>query len=334
MKRNIYDILNNATIDIKKLDRENFNDLEKKTFIKNFKKSINKNKSKKRKTALAASFAAFIVLGVGLSSEVLADIKLKIFDIGYYLSINKNLDDYKTIINSSVTKNAITIQLNDVIIDNDEVIVSSTIKSDFKLDEMGLSPLSDLYINGKIVSYGSGGTGKVVDDYTYENIAIYYLDRELPLENLNIKIKHDSVLSKGEEIKGPWNFEFTANGEQLSIDTYESKINYDFMLDNNQKITLNKYTSNNIGQKIYYSVENKTENYQLELRGMDDLGNEVIFSAIYGDKNGGVYKQDTMISDEAKVLTLTPYAVPFPKESGEASKDYKKVGEEFTININ
>lgn len=334
MKKNIYDILNDSTIDIKKLDRENFNDLEKKTYLKNFKKSINKNKSKKRKTVLAASFAAFMVLGVGLSSEALADIKLKVFDIGYYLSINKNLDDYKTAINSSVTKNAVTIQLNDVIIDNDEIIVSSTIKSDFKLDEMGLSPLSDLYINGKMVSHGSGGTGKVVDDYTYENIAIYYLDRELPLENLNIKIKHHSVLSKGEELKGPWNFEFTANGEQLSIDTYENNIDYDFILDNNQKITLNKYTSNNVGQKIYYSVENKTEVYQLELRGVDDLGNEVIFYGSHENSNSGVLKPYPKISDEAKVLTLTPYAVLFPKESGKMSKDYKKVGDEFTININ
>ena len=123
MGKNIYDMLNDITIDINELSRENFNDLENKTFIKTFKKSINKNINKKRKIALIASFASFMILGVGLSSEALADIQLKMFDIGYYLSTNKNLDDYKTLINSSITKNGVTIQLNEVIIDNNEVIV-------------------------------------------------------------------------------------------------------------------------------------------------------------------------------------------------------------------
>ena len=42
MGKNIYDMLNDITIDINELSRENFNDLENKTFIKTFKKSINK----------------------------------------------------------------------------------------------------------------------------------------------------------------------------------------------------------------------------------------------------------------------------------------------------
>ena len=147
-------------------------------------------------------------------------------------------------------------------------------------------------------------------------------------------MKHKHVLNGTKEIKGPWNFEFTASCEQLSINTIENNINYDFILNNNQKITLNKYTINDIGQKIYYSIENKTENYQLELRGLDDLGNEVTFYQSYENNENGLLKPYPQISDKAKILTLTPYAVPFPKESGEANKDYKKVGEQFTININ
>lgn len=333
MRKDIYDMLNDTTIDINTLDRENFNDLEKRAFIKNFKKSINKDKNRKRKTTLVASLAAFIVLGVGLSSEALADVELKVFDIGYHLSTNKNLDDYKTLINSSITENGVTIQLNEVIVDNNEIIVSSTVKSDSKLGEGGISPFGYLYINGKMVA-NAGGSGRAVDDYTFEDVAIYQLDEELPTGTLNIKLKHKYVYKGSKKIKGPWNFEFTANGEQLSINTIENDVNYDFTLNNGQKITLNKYTSNDIGQKIYYSVENKTEPYQLELRGLDDLGNEVIFYGSYENSENGVLKPHPQISDEAKILTLTPYAVEFPKESGEASNDYKKVGEEFTININ
>lgn len=333
MGKNIYDMLNDTTIDINELSRENFNDLEKKTFIKTFKKSINKNTNKKRKIALIASFASFMILGVGLSSEALADIQLKMFDIGYHLSTNKNLDDYKTLINSSITENGVTVQLNEVIVDNNEVIVSSTIKSDFKLGEGGISTFGYLYVNGKMIS-GAGGSGRAVDDYTFEDVAIYQLDEELPTGTLNIKLKHKYVYKGSKKIKGPWNFEFTANGEQLSIDTIENDVNYDFTLDNGQKITLNKYTSNDIGQKIYYSVENKTEPYELQLRGLDDLGNEVTFYGSYENNENGLLKPYPQISDKAKILTLTPYAVPFPKESGEASNDYKKVGEEFTININ
>ena len=39
------------------------------------------------------------------------------------------------------------------------------------------------------------------------------------------------------------------------------------------------------------------------------------------------------VSENAKQLTLKLYAVPFPKESGKMSNDYKQVGEEFTIDL-
>ena len=46
------------------------------------------------------------------------------------------------------------------------------------------------------------------------------------------------------------------------------------------------------------------------------------------------YDLDGPLSTEAKSLTLTPYAVEFPKESGRMSDDFKPVGESFTIELN
>ena len=105
------------------------------------------------------------------------------------------------------------------------------------------------------------------------------------------------------------------------------------ILENGQKVTLNEYRSNDIGQNIYYSVENKDKVYDIELRGNDDIGNEVMFYITYESKVEGVLKNKTPIWEGAKLITLTPYAVEFPKKSGKMPDNYKQVGEEFTIEI-
>jgi hypothetical protein len=50
----------------------------------------------------------------------------------------------------------------------------------------------------------------------------------------------------------------------------------------------------------------------------------------------GIFKLSTIdgnLNDDARVLTLTPYAVKFPEQSGKLSNDYKPVGPEFTIDL-
>lgn len=302
-----------------------------------------KNNRNFKKSAAAAALAVAIgatVFGTGLGDEVIANVKLAMFDIGNYLGVNKDLEDYKTVVNRTVSKNGITIQLNEVILDKDEIIVSTTVKSDEKLGENGSMNFSgDVYINGKRVSDAAGGSSKVIDEYTEETVLSYKLTEELPLGDLDIEIKYNEgyVFVGGEstKVRGPWKFEFRANGDTLSSNSNIIELNNSFELENGQKITLNEYRSNPVGDKIYYSIENKDKNnvFNVVLKGHDDLGNKVEFYSSYEELTAGLMKNQTEISEEATTLTLTPYAVAYPKESGKMSNDFKKAGEEFTIEI-
>ena len=159
----------------------------------------------------------------------------------------------------------------------------------------------NVYINGKKVSNSAGGSGKQIDDYTEESVLSYTLDKELERGDLHIEIKYDeALLHMGEEkikVEGPWKFEFTSNGDSLSTNTNNIDLDNSFTLDNGQKITLNEYRSNAVGEKIYYSVENKDRNnvYSLELIGYDDLGNEVKFYSSYEEMTNGLLKNQTEI---------------------------------------
>lgn len=325
-------------------------DVIKKSVNEGYEGMINKNKThvenkKHKRNIVAAALAVAVgttVLGTTFSDEVTAAVKLAMFDIRNYLGVNKDLDDYKTIVDKAITKNGITIQLNEVILDKDEVVVSTTIKSDKSLGDNGdLLVFGNVYINGKEVSNGATGGSKQIDKYTEESVLSYGLDKELEQGELNIEIKYDTALmtidGKETKVKGPWSFEFKSNGDALSASSNTIKLNNSFELENGQKITLNEYRSNAVGQKINYSIENKDKNnvYSVLLRGYDDLGNKVEFYASHEEMTEGLLKNEnqTEISEDAKTLTLVPYAVEMPKESGRMSNDYKQVGEEFTIEL-
>lgn len=124
----------------------------------------------------------------------------------------------------------------------------------------------------------------------------------------------------------------------LKIDTKEIKLNNSFTLENGEKIILEKYTSNALGQNIFCRVENynKNESYDIALRGTDDLGNKVGFFMKRSSKDSMVLRYsniDRNLDENAKELILTPYAVKFPEQSGKLSDDFKQVGEEFKISL-
>lgn len=310
--------------------------------IKN-KNILNRRNGKSKKGIVAAAIIVAIgatAFGSIFSNEVIAAVKLTMFDIKNYLGVNKDLDEYKTVVNKAISKNGITIQLNEVILDEDEVIVSTTIKSDKKLDKhIGMIVSGNIYINGKEASGASGGGSKQIDEYTEESVLSYNLDNDLKSGDLYIEIKYDEVIlligGKGNNVKGPWNFEFTSNGDALSTSTDSIDLNNSFTLDNGQKVTLNEYRSNSVGQKIYCSVEDRDRNnpYYFILRGHDDLGNEVEFYISHEGDTSGLMKNQTEVSEDAKILTLAPYAVALPKEGHKISNDYEQVGEEFIIQI-
>lgn len=340
MKKDIYDMLNDSDINLVDYGKEEFNDIEKGKIKSNFRKSI-KKKRDYRKGTVAATLAIGLTLGLfgtNTGNQVLATINIIGSDIATRLGIESNLEDYKTVVDKSVTKDGITIKLNEVVLDGEVLIVSSTLKTQEFVDK-GTSIHADetIYINGKNVTLGGGGSVENIDGYTMESVMEHNLDTSELNGDLDIEIVYKNVF-QGEKVinKGPWKFEFKTNGDELQLDTQVVKLNNKFTLDNGDEVTIEEFTSNEVGQKINYSKTGESNEYDIKLGGEDDLGNKVEFYIRRSSADGGtlyIYNLDGLLSSEAKTITLTPYAVEYPEESGRANNDFKQVGEEFIIDI-
>lgn len=336
MKKNIYDLLNDVEIDLTEYDQEGFTDIEKKKFKNSYKKSIKKNNIIYKKYASIALIALLTIglLGVNLGGSVWANINMIAFDLANYLGIEKDLDDYKTVVNKSIAKTGVTIQLNEVILDHNQLVVSSTLTSSTKLGEY-YSLDSSIYVNGKKINSGASGSSKLIDEYTAEEVMFHDLEDNFS-GDLDIKIVFSDPVINGSTKSGRWVFEFKTNGDELVADTKEILIDYTFALPNGQSISLEKYTSNNLGQKIYFSKSSKDTSYNMVLKGHDDLGNKVEFFMSRTNGCNGIFNLETIdgnLNENANKLSLTPYTVKLPEQSGKMSHDFKKVGEEFTIDL-
>ena len=338
MGKNIYDLLNDVEVDLNEYNEEVFTDIEKRKLKKTFKKSIKKNSPSYKKYIVAASITLLLMglFTTNLGNNVLAYANTIAYDIASYLGIEKSLDEYKTVVNKSVTKKGLSIKLNEVILDHNELVVSTTLTTDEDLKEGSIILDSSIYINGKrMKSSGSSGSSKQLDNHTVEDLTFYDLEANLS-GDLNIKIVFSNPLVEMQEKSGRWVFEFKTSGDELTLDTKEILLDYDFTLENSQQITLENYTSNDLGQKIYFSKSHKATDYDMVLRGHDDLGNNIEFYMSRTRDCNGIFKLETIdgnLNKNAKRLFLIPYAVKFPEQSGKLSHDFKKIGKEFTIDL-
>ncbi|MBZ9606321.1 DUF4179 domain-containing protein [Clostridium estertheticum] len=338
MKNDIYAVLNEADINLDDYKKENFNDIEKKNIKDNFRKSINKKKFYNRKIVAAVAVVALTV-GILGSNVPVAGLSTFSSNIGAFLGIQENLDEYNTVVNKTITDNGVTVKLNEVILDGDELNVSYNISSNKKLEKnQSWFCLNDIYVNGKSVNGGAGGGAFNVDDYTTQTVMAYDLGKVDVSGDLNIKISSHTMNLNDKETKGSWDFNFKTNGDQLKINTKEILLNKKFSLPNGEEYTLKKYTSNAVGQKIYASISNFTakSTYAVDLKGIDDLGNKVTFYASHSDKEGALFKIENIdgnLNKNAKTLTLTPYAAKYPDKSGRMDGESKQVGDKFTIDL-
>jgi len=346
MGNNVYGILNDITMDLEELDKDGFDDIEKKQIKNRFKKSINKNKNNNRnKNIIAAAIVCVItvgILGSIFGTSVAAVIKMASVDIASFLGLDKDIDMYKTVVGQTESSDGVSIQLNEVVLNGNELVVSTTTKYEKGGPKTeGISPFGEIFVNGRKMSKASRGSGKIDEDSTFQDVMTYSLkDNELK-GDLNIKIVYSSILLNGEVVKiKPRIFEFTANGDELAKDTIELQINHSFTLENGNIVTLNNYVSNVIDKKIFLTIENKNKSkvvYGIQLRGYDDYGNKIVFEPVKISEKDGMLKLSTVIgkniSDKATKITLIPYAETHPEENGMVICDYKQVGEEFTIKI-
>lgn len=353
--KDIYDLLNDVQTDTQSYGIEPVSELDKKRMKKVLRQHTGKRSHKKAAgVACAAVLLAVLAVPVVGGDMVYAAGEGIAWHISSFLGLERDLQEYATVVGTSQTDNGYTLRLNEVVLDQGSLVVStSTYKEDgtvFTEDEfinMG-APAGEIFINGRPIFGGSGGGAGLEEDGSIGAVISYDLDNIDTSDELDIKLVYRDIGPIGDRglfhsaTSGKWEFHFTADGAALAADTITIALNQQFTLPNDIKVTLMDYTSNAMGQRVYFTTVGGTatdrSDYHLRLQGVDDQGQEIVFETRRADGRKGTGYMcceilGAQITEQTKWLDLTPYAVAFPKGSGKMSHDYQPMGEPFRIEL-
>lgn len=354
--KNIYDMLNDIEVDLSEYEREDFNDIEKMKIKKKFRQSIGKkNINNNYKKYISVASAVVVSLGIvsltpvgTYASKIISDL---VFDIKSVLGINTEEDGYINIINKSVTKDNITLRLNEAILNDDELIVSLTTKSEENLDKnetLWRDRASKLYINGELIDALESSTSSQVSKKNNDEIMFFRLDTNKYNGVIDVKLEFDGIarykeekneLIKQEFVKGPFVFDFNFDTTKINKEIKKIDINKVIDFGNGEEITLEKFVYTPLTQKILFTQNNLAFNNKVDmiLKGTDNLGNEIEFDIYHGEGERGQLIVDSnlnKINKKAKYITLTAYKRTFVENGKNLEPRLEEIEKDIKIDLN
>ncbi|MDO5423293.1 MAG: DUF4179 domain-containing protein [Eubacteriales bacterium] len=308
------------------------------------------------KTACTAAVLCILVLSV--SPTVRAAVQEFYLSLNDALRINRDLSPYKDVIHSSVSDNGYTLTLNEVLLDGNNLSISTSL--DFQgqpLDTSDALPanpfLSELKIGGTpasyAVSYISSGPSQTEGD-TLELVQTYYLS-ETP--DLSAALDFDLTYQVLTDIDTPaaeFTFRFQADGSALASSVRHYALQEVFTLPNGGTLTLTDAACNAAGTTVTGTLENVPADYEFYLYGYDqeynyvsffeqDVSGETIFLKSDGWDlaenpvlNLDVLYADTVNMDEGTVVSLGSEPGPIYLDGEEYENVAQTIGS-FTLDL-
>jgi hypothetical protein len=332
----IFEALNNTKIDLNDYETYELNDIEKKNMKKNLRKALIKRRHSLKSKAVIIASVVFVLMSTSnfIGNDVLAYVDIIGTKIESFINYKGNsLEDYKTVVNKEITKNEILVKLNEVIFDGQEVLISSTFKSD-KINWKGIEVkriIPDVYVNGKHLG-GSGGRMKTqkIDDSTYDFLDTVNIGNINLKDNSRIKIVYNGIRDNGDNaVSGRWVFEFTASKDALSEKVKMIPIGREFVLEGGQQITIENLRISPISTTISYTMVNGTK-YDTHFIVKDQDGKEIqLGSGQTMSKDN--YLRGSALDKKTTKLQITPYLIS--GYEGEKKTDFRKVLEEESFEV-
>lgn len=173
-----------------------------------------------RKFVMAASLILTVLAG---STALAYDKGYKLSDIYRIFSFydsKKDVSKYAAVQNNSVKDKGITVTLNESILDENNLVLDMTIKSDKPFEKYNayndmkmLSP--EGYIGDQLVTGASYGYGEFKDEYTYD----MSIDNVIAYNNIPDKFELKYIIKEIDGIKGNWVFNLKLNKEDINKDS-------------------------------------------------------------------------------------------------------------------
>ena len=287
-------------------------------------------KLKLAKIAAAGVVIALLIGGFGHPHEIKAAWGQITSWIQTALGINENVESYIDSVGKTITKNGISITLDEIAADKENlwVAISDNI-NDSKEKETIL--LTEVEINGKAAQLDGTYALEKKENGTDGQVCHYRLEDTTIKDNTaDIKMKvwlfdPTEMDTADTEDTDDYIFEFSSNWKELEKNTINVNVNKKIKISPNQNLTISKMNLNDLASTIYGNLDNKEyEDYYLI--GTDDKGNQGLYRMTnYGDtetvfeesRNNTKYKG---ISPDAKTVTLELYV----NKEEKSSTTYKK----------
>lgn len=339
MKNDIYDLLNDIDNQIDTFENVDItsNDLKnwKHSFASKAKSSVKKHTWKK----YVAAAAAFVFILGGSSTQVRQNVYAQsqqiMESLSTLLGVKEDLSPYSTVVGKSISKDGITVTLNEVLLDGNSLIISykTQVKDAATLKHFNLKKIeellidTDITINGKSVVESTGSSTYALDKLTSVSESEIQLDDSSVLSGKSNFTINFSTLGKLDIPVGT--LKFAASGKELNATTTNVTLNQSFTLPNKAKITLKNYRSNMVDQKMSFTLspDNARLDGDVILKGKDNLGNHVEFYLGDSDGTDGTFRVDKIvgaISPKATSLTLTPYYADYSNLFSDNDTDAKE----------
>lgn len=299
--RELFEKLNDEKINFEEFEEHSLSKIENRAIKKRLSKKLKSRHRIPIKTLSAVALLALISVVTMNSNFALADIpiigeKLEAF----VYSQTGTLTDYKTIIGDSVEDHGVKVTLNEVILDEGQLLISSTFHTKLENEDLAYNWFSDIdiYIDRQKLQLGGGGgpqeiTASYINYFWAADIGHIDLQNE---QSIRIVFNDLTRSDSSTKINGKWAFKFNASGENLLANSKKIPLQRSFTLENGQTIELEEiiltpvssklnYKMNNLQDELYFKIENE---YGVEIQGISaqysGFENYNRFAAIKGSK--------------------------------------------------
>lgn len=264
------------------LEEENLSSEEKARIFEHFCTSARIKRKKKGQLLWVAAACVCVIAGILLTpvgANVSAAVKQMVAGIGEHLGMTSE-DQYATTINQSKTIGKTEVTLNEAVADHYNFRFSMTVKTKDGAKIQGKDiEVYDITVNGKRFNGKQKGTG-----YAYlgngdtENGKQHFLEVPFRGETMprNPKIHLEIIVWKDHQ-EHILKYDFVLKNEKMLQAQREINLNQTIEM-NGEKMLLGQLIVTPIGQRItIQNSEDLDAEEFMELKGTDNLGNQVVF---------------------------------------------------------
>ncbi|WP_019640305.1 DUF4179 domain-containing protein [Paenibacillus fonticola] len=321
----IYNELNDIQLDLASYEEEPLTELEQKRWEKRVLKKLHPRRRSTSIKWIGTAIAAVLLLGVTLPFDKVSLAQMPFVSglLERFINAEKPVDysTYKTAIGETAENAYGKLTLNEVLVDADRLLISSTFEpaKGVKFNYQTQLP-PHVLVNGEDLQETRGSQSVKVSDGIYTIYGDIKL-RELPLEGLlHVKITYNTFSTRQRQaIEEPWVFEIEVSAGQIGREMRTFNLDKTITLYNGEQVTLKKVLISPVSTLVYYELSKASESIGFKLisaSGKEIPQREGYRSNDIGDTSYIRFEAVEPFDIDAETYSLVPVTMEKNEEAG------------------